>query len=401
MLCKPALLFDTNLGPVMTNFKWVNQKMPEKFAAGTLFFSIISIATAPHVQANEWNADQARQLRQLTAASLEDALPVFSTTDLDRALAQGPGPELDAAATALALRLARAHLLGTATDAQRTGWKIADTDRATDLTGWLERARAGDGLATFFAALRPAHPDYAALRAAYARERDPDRKLALARNMERWRWLPRTLGPDHILVNTATFEARLWRGGKQAGTWRVIVGKTSTPTPVFTATVTGVNLNPWWNIPASIVREKRGRFPASQGYVYSGGQWRQKPGPNNALGQMKLVMPNPYSVYLHDTPSKQLFERDVRAFSHGCIRTGDALGFAATLLEGVKTKAEIDRIVQSRQSVVVDLPQPLPVYITYFTAAPGADGTVTIAPDIYRRDTRVPAAPPSGETCGV
>ena len=68
-----------------------------------------------------------------------------------------------------------------------------------------------------------------------------------------------------------------------ANTWRVIVGKTSTPTPVFAATVTGVNLNPWWNIPASIVREKRGRFPASQGYVYLGGQWRQKPGPNNAL----------------------------------------------------------------------------------------------------------------------
>lgn len=401
MLCKPALLFDSDLGSAMTNFKWVNQKMHKKIASGAVFFAIFSIATAPHVQANEWNVDQARQLRQLTATSIEDALPVFSTTELDRALAQGPGPELDTAATALALKLARAHLLGTASDAQRAGWKITDSDRATDLAGWLERARAGDGLATFFAALRPAHPDYAALRAAYARETDPDSKLALARNMERWRWLPRSLGPDHILVNTATFEARLWRGGKQVGTWRVIVGKTSTPTPVFAATVTGVNLNPWWNIPASIVREKRGRFPASQGYVYSGGQWRQKPGPNNALGQMKLVMPNPYSVYLHDTPSKQLFERDVRAFSHGCIRTGDALGFAATLLDGVRTKTEIDAILASRQSVVIDLPQPLPVYITYFTAAPSADGTVTIAPDIYRRDTRVPAAPPSGGTCGV
>ena len=401
MLCKPALLFDSDLGRLMTNFKWLNQKMTKKFALGALFLSIFSIATAPHVQANEWNVDQARQLRQLTESSIEDALPVFSTTELDRALTQGPGAALDTAATALALQLARAHLLGTASDAQRTGWKIADSDRATDLAGWLERARAGDGLATFFAALRPAHPDYAALRAAYARETAPDRKLALARNMERWRWLPRSLGTDYILVNTATFEARLWRGGKQAGAWRVIVGKTSTPTPVFAATVTGVNLNPRWNIPASIVREKRGRFPASQGYVYSGGQWRQKPGPNNALGQMKLVMPNPYSVYLHDTPSKQLFERDVRAFSHGCIRTGDALGFAATLLDGVRTRAEIDKIVQSRQSVVIDLPQPLPVYITYFTAAAATDGTVTIAPDIYRRDTRIPAAPASGGTCGV
>lgn len=375
--------------------------MRKKIWFSGVISSFISIANAPHVQASEWNVEQARQLRDLTATAIDDALPLLETKTLAQAIDHGPGPALDAAATDLALRLARAHLLGTATDAQRAGWKIADTDRATDLTGWLERARAGDGLATFFAALRPTHPDYAALRAAYARERDPDRKLALARNMERWRWLPRTLGPDHILVNTATFEARLWRGGKQMGTWRVIVGKTSTPTPVFAATVTGVNLNPWWNIPASIVREKRGRFPAGQGYVYSGGQWRQKPGPNNALGQMKLVMPNPYSVYLHDTPSKQLFEQDVRAFSHGCIRTGDALGFAATLLEGVRTQVEIDAILASRQSVVIDLPQPLPVYITYFTAAPGADGTVTIAPDIYHRDKRVPAAPAAGETCGV
>lgn len=365
------------------------------------FFAIISIATAPHVQAAEWNVAQAAQLRDISGAAIDDALPLFDTAPLTRAMQQGQGPALDAAATDLALRLAQAHLLGTATAAQRTGWQILDTDRGINLADWLERALAADGLSTFFAALRPSHPDYAALRAAYAAERDPDRKLALARNMERWRWLPRGLGEDHVLVNAASFEARLQRGGKFAGIWRVIVGKTTTPTPVFAARITGVTINPWWNIPASIVREKRGRFPASQGYVKSGGQWRQKPGPGNALGQMKLVMPNPHSVYLHDTPSKQLFERDVRAFSHGCIRTGDAMGFAATLLEGTRTRAEIDAIAKSRQTVTIDLPRPLPVYIAYFTAAPAADGTIAFYPDIYRRDARVGPVTAPGGTCGV
>ena len=322
--------------------------------------------------------------------------------ELDRALDQGAGPALDGVATALALRLARAHLLGVATPAERAGWRIADTDSETlaGLEDWLQRALDGNGLATFVAALRPEHPDYAALRAALAREMDPDRKLAIARNMERWRWLPRSLGQDYVLVNAAFFEARLWRGGRQAGTWPVIVGKTSTPTPVFAARITGVNINPWWTIPASIVREKGGRFPANQGYVRSGGQWRQKPGPGNALGQMKLVMPNPYSVYMHDTPSKHLFAREVRAFSHGCIRTGDALGFAATLLEGARTRAEVDALVKAGVSVTLDLPAPLPVYITYFTAAPGLDGTVAIRPDIYRRDGRVGAASGLARACG-
>lgn len=375
--------------------------MRKKFGFAGVISVIISIATAPHVHAATWNVEQARQLRDLTVAAHEDALPILDTAPLSRAIAQGPGPALDTAATDLALRLAQAHLLGTATPAQRSGWQIPDTDRAVNLADWLERALAADGLSTFYAALRPAHPDYAALRMAFLSERDADRKLALARNMERWRWLPRQLGDDHVIVNAAAFEARLSRGGKIAGTWRVIVGKTSTPTPVFAAKITGVTINPWWNIPASIVREKRGRFPASQGYVYTGGQWRQKPGPGNALGQMKLVMPNPHSVYLHDTPSRQLFDRDVRAFSHGCVRTGDAMGFAATLLEGTRTRAELDALAKSLKTVTIDLPQPLPVYITYFTAAPAADGAVTYYPDIYRRDGRVGPVTAPGGTCGV
>ena len=114
---------------------------------------------------------------------------------------------------------------------------------------------------------------------------------------------------------------------------------------------------------------------------------------------MKLVMPNPYSVYMHDTPGKNLFERDVRAFSHGCIRTADALAFAAALLKDVKTREEVDAIVSSKRTTQVDLPSTLPVYVAYFTAATDASGALVIKPDIYGRDGRIANASDGGSTC--
>jgi len=311
---------------------------------------------------------------------------------------EGDQQSIDDEATMLALRLARAHLLGSATQAERAGWNIVDSDREIALEPMLEQAVEDDTLDTFFALLRPAHVEYSALKTALANETDTDRRKAIARNMERWRWMPRSLGSDYVLVNAARFEAGLWRDGAQAGTWRVIVGKKSTPTPVFNAMIDGVILNPWWEIPASIVRESVGalvrRNPAlarERGYVWSNGQYRQRPGPNNALGQMKLVMPNRFSVYMHDTPNKNLFEEEVRAFSHGCIRTGDAIGYAATLLEGVKTREEVDSIVASGKTTTVKIARPVPVYITYFTAVRDSAGAVEILPDIYNRDGAIRA----------
>jgi murein L,D-transpeptidase YcbB/YkuD len=242
---------------------------------------------------------------------------------------------------------------------------------------------------SFFIGLRPTHPDYAVLRAALAKETDPERRLTIARNMERWRWMPQSLGRSYVLVNVAAFEADLWRGGRRIGTWPVIVGKQSTPTPVFSATITGVILNPWWTVPASIVRERNGNFPARQGYVVTDGQISQKPGPNNALGEMKLDMPNPFTVYIHDTPSKELFARDVRAFSHGCIRVGNALEFAAALLDGIRSRTELDAIVATRRTTTIELPGRLPVYITYFTAGTDDAGRLAFYSDVYGRDSRI------------
>ncbi len=348
-----------------------------------------------------WSPEQLVQLRQWIASSGEDALPAIPMAPLDEAIASADPQLIDHAATALALKLARMHLVGTTGTSARRGWHIEDTDAKIDLDAWLKRALAAGGVDSFFSAMQPQPAQYALLREALANEANAQRRKAIANNMERWRWMPRSLGKDYILVNAASFTAGLWRDGQQVGEWRVIVGKRSTPTPVFSATVTGVIINPWWNIPASIVREKRGSFPARLGYVRSGSGWRQKPGPANALGQMKLAMPNPYNVYMHDTPSKHLFEKKERAYSHGCIRTADALGFAATLLQGVKSRAEIDAIVTSRKTTEIDLAASIPVYITYFTASAAPDGTVTVHDDIYNRDRGFTALAATESECSL
>ncbi|MCB5425004.1 L,D-transpeptidase family protein [Altererythrobacter sp. CC-YST694] len=355
-------------------------------------------------QPSAWTPANLSILKRWVAMAPMDALPVLSTAVLDKAESAADGEGIAKAADDLALRLAKMHLLGCATAAERKGWNIVDTDKAVDVEALLAGSLQAGTLDAFFASMRPRDPEYAALNAAYAQATDQSARSAIARNMERWRWMPRSLGEDHVLVNAAAFEAGLWREGKKVGTWKVIVGKKSTPTPVFNATITGVNLNPWWEIPASIVRESVGalvrRSPSTaraRGYVWGGGRYRQRPGPNNSLGQMKLVMPNPYSVYMHDTPSKSLFERDVRAFSHGCIRTEDAIGYAATLLEGVKTREEVDAIVASRESTVINLARPIPIYVAYFTAVSDGEGGARILPDVYGRDRKFAASRPG---CG-
>lgn len=350
---------------------------------------------APTPPPPAWSSAQISQLRQWILDAPTDALPRLDTGPLDAAERSG---DPSAAATALALRLARMHLLGAATPAERARWGIADTDNAIDLSSRLNASLANNSLNEFFSGLRPLYPDYANLRAVYATETNRVRKLTLARNMERWRWMPRELGREFVLVNAAAFEAEYWYESKLAGTHRVIVGKPRTPTPVLAAQITGVTFNPWWNVPASIVRESVGglvrRNPAlarQRGYVWGGGQYRQRPGPGNALGVVKIEMPNPKTVYLHDTPDHSLFNREVRAFSHGCIRTDDVVGLAAALLDGIKSRAEIDAMIASRVNQTISLPRTVPVYVAYFTASGGPAGSVRYHTDLYGRDGTVPA----------
>ncbi|HZF45928.1 MAG TPA: L,D-transpeptidase family protein, partial [Sphingomonadaceae bacterium] len=205
-------------------------------------------------QPSAWTPANLSILKRWVAMASMDALPVLSTAALDKAESAGDGNGIAEAADDLALRLAKMHLLGCATAAERKGWNIVDTDKAVDVQALLAGSLQAGTLDAFFASMRPRDPEYAALTAAYAKAADQSARSAIARNMERWRWMPRSLGEDHVLVNAAAFEAGLWREGAKVGTWKVIVGKKSTPTPVFNATITGVNLNPWWEIPASIVR---------------------------------------------------------------------------------------------------------------------------------------------------
>ncbi|MCB2066707.1 MAG: L,D-transpeptidase family protein [Erythrobacter sp.] len=356
-------------------------------------------APAGAVDGVHWSSSDLATLDRWVDAAPLDALPRPSTDALQAARDGTDRAMVDEAADALALRLARMQLLGAASAAQRSGWNIDDSDEALPLEVVLAAALATDTLDRFFAQLRPTHPDYAALRAAYGTETGAARRRTIGRNMERWRWMPRELGQDYVLVNAARFEAYLWRQGSLDSTWRVIVGRQRTPTPVFQAQIEGVVLNPWWEVPASIVRESVGALvrnsPAAaraRGYVVENGRYRQRPGPNNALGQMKLVMPNPYSVYMHDTPNRNLFDEEVRSFSHGCIRTGDAIGFATTLLEGVASREEVDAILASGQTRTLAVAHPMPVYITYFTAVSDGAGGVAVLDDIYGRDGRIAVA---------
>jgi murein L,D-transpeptidase YcbB/YkuD len=211
-------------------------------------------------------------------------------------------------------------------------------------------------------------------------------------NLDRWRWLPRDLGRKYVIVNVPAYTVSLVEGGETLSRRRAVAGALKTPTPQLSAMITGAIFNPWWEVPKSIEPEVRGK----RGYVAvkdpSGKivRWRQPPGPSNALGRVKLVMGNPYAIYLHDTNAKNLFNRQARAFSHGCIRTEDAVGFAQTLLEGTEwNRAKIDQTLASGKATQANLAAPVPVYIVYFTVAATSDGPPNSYADMYSRDGKV------------
>lgn len=345
-----------------------------------LFAAAIFVgATVPSATASDsiiWSPEQLGQLQAEIEEAQQEGISLRSAE-----------PMSPATATATALNLARTHLFGHTPSAQRHAWRITSDDERYDLSAGLRDAMARNDLPGFFDGVRPRHPDYGALRRELRTETAADRRALLRLNMERWRWMPLDLGERYLLINAPRFETGLWENGHQTGRWRVIVGKPSTPTPVFAATVTGVTYNPWWVVPRSIVRESIGRLvrynPAEarrRGFVWGSGSYRQRPGPGNPLGQMKLVMPNPYSVYLHDTNAKALFEEPVRTFSHGCIRVDNALGLAAALLGK-------DRLAEAGgRTLTFPTTQPIPVYVTYFTASVGPAGKVEYHADIYGRD---------------
>jgi murein L,D-transpeptidase YcbB/YkuD len=243
----------------------------------------------------------------------------------------------------------------------------------------------------------------------HTEKQDMQRLIA---NMERLRWLPRELGERHIFVNQPAFELRVV--DKEQILWRtnVVVGKPETQTSSFHDELETVVFNPPWGVPPSIVTNEMlpilWRDPSyldRQGFkVYDQKgnvvksrsiNWaqygenppfaiQQPPGDDNALGELKFLFPNSHAIYMHDTPSKPLFSKPVRAFSHGCVRVQNPRELARIVL-GMNLD-KIGKRIASGKSETVPVPRKLPVHLVYFTAWPGENGKVNFHPDIYGRD---------------
>jgi murein L,D-transpeptidase YcbB/YkuD len=247
------------------------------------------------------------------------------------------------------------------------------------------------------------------------------RAAQLRVNLERARWIVGRVGDSFLLVNLPAFKAYVIRDRKNVWETRTQIGREARKTPTFRADLKYVVLNPDWTVPPTILAQdvlagmKKGQNTIAKKKLTildaqgrkidpSAIDWqsatprnfrytlRQPPGDDNALGRVKFIFPNEYSIFLHDTPSQELFAADQRTFSSGCIRVANALDLARVLLEGQPTRPDgwtVERIQQTidgGQPQTVFLDDPLPVLIVYWTASIGVGGDLRFAKDVYSLD---------------
>ena len=278
----------------------------------------------------------------------------------------------------------------------------------------LESAASAPSLEAFVANMRWMNPIYAGLRRAMVQgHRDGDAPSDLLRlNLERARLLAPASG-KYVVVNIAAAQLSMIEDGRTVDTMRVVVGKPVHPTPMMAALIRFTSLNPYWNVPAdlaaervapNVVRDGKAYLDAKGYQLLSGWDdnatvvspdtvdWaavvarridvrlRQLPGPANAMGAMKFMFPNAQGIYLHDTPERKLLSEEARMFSGGCVRLEDAARLAKWLYRGTPPTTR-SALPEQR----VDLPAPVPVYLTYLTAIP-TDGEISVLPDVYNRD---------------
>ena len=237
-------------------------------------------------------------------------------------------------------------------------------------------------------------------------------------NLERARWVFNELNGDYVSVNIAAFRLDLVRGGNVQWTTRVVVGQPYRRTPVFKSTMRYLVFNPTWTVPSTIFlkdllpeqRRNPEYLPSRNIDIFDANEARidpatidwaarrnfpfrfvQRPGPTNALGRVKFMFPNAQFVYLHDTPSRDLFSRSSRAFSSGCIRVEHPLELARQLLGPGWTEQRIAELIAAGNTETVFLGQPIPVMLLYSTVEVDADGRVYFWPDVYARDAAVKA----------
>ncbi len=242
-------------------------------------------------------------------------------------------------------------------------------------------------------------------------------------NLERGRWTLHEIKGEFVLVDVAGFYVSYFRNDEPIWTSKVVVGRDERETPIFRSKITYVVFNPTWTIPPGIlVKDKLPELKRNAGALKrmnirvldSGGrevnpysvdwnrygpsrlppfQFVQDPGPNNALGLVKIMFPNPYLVYLHDSPAKSLYEQDQRTFSSGCIRVEKPFELAELVLNDPQwNRQSIDALIAKKETRTVNLKQPIPVLILYWTAQPRLDGQVVFRADVYGRDPPTLAA---------
>ncbi|OXT00292.1 hypothetical protein B7H23_09065 [Notoacmeibacter marinus] len=238
-------------------------------------------------------------------------------------------------------------------------------------------------------------------------------KIELA--LERLRWLPRELGERRVFINQPEYVARYYENGVEDTQMAVVVGTKTNQTNFFYDEIETVVFRPYWGLPRSIiVNEYLAKLRADPGYfdrrgyeVVKGGRqvsssavnwWaspsklnigvRQKPGPKNALGELKILFPNRHNIYMHDTPTKHLFARSTRAYSHGCVRLSDPRLMAAKIL-GTDTSNIVSRLGSATNGERQAVSGNIPVYLGYFTAWPDREGRVNVFDDVYGRDAHL------------
>jgi L,D-transpeptidase YcbB len=247
-----------------------------------------------------------------------------------------------------------------------------------------------------------------------------DKRIETIRvNLERIRWVAQDLPQDYLIVNIAAFWLVLVKDGQIVDRTKVVVGKPYTKTPIFRDKMRYIEFNPTWTVPTSIVKneiipklKKDSMYLAHNNMILLDGKGnevpisnldlknlsasrfpylvRQQPGPDNALGVVKFMFPNEYDIYLHDTPSKSLFSRASRAYSHGCIRVEKPLDLAVLLLQGTEwTRQKIDATIKTQVTTRVNLPKPLDVLLMYWTCGLDPNRRIFFVPDVYDRDPAV------------
>jgi len=368
-------------------------------------------------------------LRNIKSEGLEPR--DYPTPDLSGNLSEEQAAKAELQLTGSILRYAR-HASSGRVSYTRVSASILYPDHAADPAEVLNKVASAPDMNVVLQSFEPQQPGFVALKAALAKElatpeqatslqdreaskkhrgKDADERSqkkngvdSIVANMERWRWLPRALGETHVVVNIPDYTLGVYKDDALVWHTKIVVGKPGNlATPLLSETMKFLTVNPTWNVPPSIIRNEYlpalARDPGALERIglrvsnNPDGSLRvyQPPGERNALGRIRFNFPNQFLVYQHDTPNKNLFARDSRAFSHGCMRVENPEKYAEVLLS-LSQPAEGYSIARIRslygdQERTINLKQPIPVHVTYQTAFVDKQGQLNFRHDVYGLDT--------------